>query len=95
MDNFIESFKATCKRSEALMGKQAVPEEPVRARGARLVAKLEGTFDQSNGATVRVIPAGNDFIVSVRPKGRRREYTLRLSDLARLIITRVALAEAQ
>jgi hypothetical protein len=68
--------------------------KPAKHRTARLNAKLSGIFDQSHGCKVRVIPtADGDFLVEVRPKGRRRTYDMMLSQVARLIITRVALAE--
>lgn len=93
----LADFKSLCLNPESLSGADqhtsAPGAKPPKPRTARLVAKLEGVFDQSRGATVRIVPTGKDFLVSVRPRGRRREYTLLLSELARIIITRVAMAE--
>ncbi len=93
IDPLIQNMFAQLKRTIGHAPESINGVKPEKKRTARLNAKLAGIFDQSKGCTVRVIPTSGDFLVEVRPKGRRRTYDMLLSEVARIIITRTALAE--
>ncbi len=93
LDPLIQNMFSQLKRTTIRAPEPAVEAKPEKKRTARLNAKLAGIFDQAKGCSVRVIPTSGDFLVEVRPKGRRRTYDMLLSEVARIIITRTALAE--
>lgn len=50
-------------------------------------------FNGADQATITIYLAGGGAIFSVRPHRRRKTYELPLSDVARIVIVRVVMAE--
>lgn len=55
----------------------------------RVYLRLDGASE----ATVTIHPVQGGFLFSVRPKGKRREYTLSLAQVAEIVAWRVAKIE--
>lgn len=55
-------------------------------QGRSVAFKVTGVrLDGASEATVRISPAAGGFVVTVKPKGRRREYRLSLAEVAQLL----------